>query len=115
MFSDHSPLCINIMEHKDKCKKPFKFYNCLAQHHEFEDRVKKGWQLHGRGMQGVWKNLNKIKLEMQQLNYREFKDVSDRVTKLRKELEDKQQLMKQAPNPQVLREKEKDIKVKLNK
>lgn len=69
--------------------RPFKFYNYLAQHQEFESGVKKGWQIQGRGMQGVWENLKKVKQEIQQLNQKEFRGVSERVTRMRKEPEEK--------------------------
>lgn len=61
MLSDHSPLSIVLSEHQDNYKRPFKFYNCLAQHQEFKERVKKGWTTHRRGMQGIWKNLKRVK------------------------------------------------------
>lgn len=66
-------------------------------------------------MKGVWKNLKKIKTEMQQLNHKEFKGVTERVSKLRKELKDQQKQMKKALVPQTLKEVEKDLKEKLNK
>ncbi|KAK4718354.1 hypothetical protein R3W88_016692 [Solanum pinnatisectum] len=53
LFSDHSPLSITVEEHNDAKKRPFKFFNCLAQHPEFKNKINASWQIKGRGMQGV--------------------------------------------------------------
>lgn len=45
--SDHSPLSLDIEEHQDNYKRPFKFFNCLVQHQEFKDskeRVDHTWE-----------------------------------------------------------------------
>lgn len=36
LFSNHSPLSINVEEHRDTSKRSFKFFNCLAQHPDFK-------------------------------------------------------------------------------
>lgn len=72
IFSDHSPLSINVEEHKDANKRPFKFFNCLAQHQDFKTKVNASWQIKGKGMQEIWKNLMKVKREIKQLNQREY-------------------------------------------
>ncbi|KAH0657699.1 hypothetical protein KY290_027261 [Solanum tuberosum] len=43
LFSDHSPLSINVEEHKDAKKRPFKFFNCLALHPEFKNKITASW------------------------------------------------------------------------
>lgn len=44
------------------------------------------------------------------LNQKEFKGVTERVNKLRIELEKNQKKVKSAPTPQILRDAKKDIK-----
>lgn len=36
---DHSPLGIKIDNHRDNQKRPFKFYNCITQYPEFNNKV----------------------------------------------------------------------------
>lgn len=40
LFSGHSSLSINIEEKKGNNERPFRFYNYLAHHQEFESRVR---------------------------------------------------------------------------
>ncbi|KAH0658803.1 hypothetical protein KY289_027551 [Solanum tuberosum] len=63
LFSDHSPLSINVEEHKDAKKRPFRLYNCLAQHPEFKNKIYASWKIKGAGMQGVWKNMKEVRRE----------------------------------------------------
>lgn len=68
LFSDHSPLSITVNQHEDNVKRPFRFYNCLAQHSSFQDRIVQGWTRRNEGMRGVWHNLKDMRREMQKLN-----------------------------------------------
>ncbi|KAK6785297.1 hypothetical protein RDI58_018752 [Solanum bulbocastanum] len=99
LFSDHSPLSITVEEQRDAKKRPFKFFNCLAQHPEFKNKINASWQIKGRGMQGVWQSLKKMRRELQQLNQREYMGVSKKVHKLRDELMDIQSHMRIIPIP----------------
>ncbi|XP_075106712.1 uncharacterized protein LOC142179612 [Nicotiana tabacum] len=42
-FSDHSPLCIELEAETEHKGKPFKFFNCLAEHPSFESIIREGW------------------------------------------------------------------------
>ncbi|KAG5601446.1 hypothetical protein H5410_032816 [Solanum commersonii] len=53
-------------------------------------------------MQGVWKNLKKVRREMKHLNQIEYMRVSDKVNNLRKELMDKQSHMRTVHIPQCI-------------
>ncbi|XP_015169932.1 uncharacterized protein [Solanum tuberosum] len=79
LFSDHSPLGLIMEEKRGTRKRPFRFYNCIGKHPEFRDRVKDGWQILGGGMKGVWRNLKRVRKEMQHLNNKEFMGVSKKV------------------------------------
>ncbi|KAH0749114.1 hypothetical protein KY290_028346 [Solanum tuberosum] len=80
LFSNHSPMSINVEEHRDAKKRPFKIFNCLAQHPEFKNKINASWQIKERGMQGVWQNLMKVRRELQQLNEREYMGYQKRFT-----------------------------------
>lgn len=66
-------------------------------------------------MHGIWQNTMKIKKEMQNLNQKEFQEVSDKVQQLRQKLIDQQQQMRNAFIAQDLKEVEKDLKQQLTK
>ncbi|KAG5599650.1 hypothetical protein H5410_031020 [Solanum commersonii] len=44
LFSDHSPLSIEVESQRDIRKKPFRFYNCLTQHPDFKTIIQSSWQ-----------------------------------------------------------------------
>ncbi|WMV30242.1 hypothetical protein MTR67_023627 [Solanum verrucosum] len=88
LFSDHSPLGLLMEEQRDNQRRPFRFYNCIGQHSEFWMRVQKSWIMQDGGIKGVWRNLKRMKIEMQQLNKVEFIGVTGRVQQLRRELID---------------------------
>ncbi|MCD7456191.1 hypothetical protein HAX54_030806, partial [Datura stramonium] len=69
---DHSQLSTSVEESPDYRAKPSRFYNYLSQQPNFLDRVKKSWLIYRRGMRGVWKNLKPTKVEMKDMNKREF-------------------------------------------
>ncbi|XP_070007794.1 uncharacterized protein [Nicotiana sylvestris] len=58
-FSDHCPLMITMAEYIVQGKRPFKFFNCLANHQKFEEIVRHCWRREHRGnkMQKVWYKL----------------------------------------------------------
>ncbi|KAH0685683.1 hypothetical protein KY290_017200 [Solanum tuberosum] len=115
LFSHHSPLSIIVEEHRDAKKRPFKIFNYLAQHPEFKNKINASWQIKGRGMQGVWQNLMKVRRELKQLNQREYMGVSEKVHKLRVELMDMQSQMRIIPIPQCMIDEEKELRTQLNK
>ncbi|KAK4731172.1 hypothetical protein R3W88_024160 [Solanum pinnatisectum] len=115
LFSNHSPLGLLVEEQRDTKKKPFRFYNCLGKHPNLRSKVQASWQIQGRGMKGVWKNLKLVRREIQKLNQYEFMGVSNRVKQLRRELIDKQSHMRVVPIPQSMLEEEKILKVELVK
>ncbi|KAH0722784.1 hypothetical protein KY290_005436 [Solanum tuberosum] len=113
LFSDHSPLGLIMEEKRGTRKRPFRFYNCIGKHPEFRDRVKDGWQILGGGMKGVWRNLKRVRKEMQHLNNKEFMGVSEKVQEIRRELLDKQRSMRVGPNTQGNIDEEKALRTKL--
>ncbi|XP_019228736.1 PREDICTED: uncharacterized protein LOC109209844 [Nicotiana attenuata] len=101
MFSDHSPLGIEIEVRRDNKKRPFKFYNCMADHPEFGKIVENNWTMRNGSMEAIWRNLKSMKAALKQLNNMEFKNVKEKITTIRKELSDIQDRMRMLI-PQVL-------------
>lgn len=53
LFSDHSPLGIEVEGSCDKKKRPFKFYNCMTDHSGFGKIVEDNWGLHEGSMAAI--------------------------------------------------------------
>ncbi|KAH0644915.1 hypothetical protein KY284_032799 [Solanum tuberosum] len=115
LFSDHSPLSIKVETQRDIRKKPFRFYNCLAQHPDFKPTIQTSWQRQNGGMQGVWNNLKIVRREMQHLNKKKYVGVTGKVQQLRTELVAKQNQMQNIHIPQHMIEEEKEIRAQLTK
>lgn len=113
LFSDHSPLSIEVETQRDIRKKPFRFYNYLAQHLDFKPTIQTSWQRQNGGMQGVWNNLKIVRKEMQYLNKKEYIGVTGKVQHLRRELVAKK--MQNTPIPQHMIEEEKEMRDQLTK
>nr|XP_009765502.1 PREDICTED: uncharacterized protein LOC104217045 [Nicotiana sylvestris] len=90
LFSDHSPLCIKLGE-EPKASKPFRFFNCLAEHKDFLPIVTEAWNKSSkaRNMAGIWRKLKDVRRELKGLNTNEFQ-------KFKEEKELKKQLVKWA-------------------
>ncbi|XP_070023456.1 uncharacterized protein [Nicotiana sylvestris] len=78
-FSDHSPLCIELEAETEHKGRPFKFFNCLAEHPSFESIIREGWNKDNRNMKDVWYNLKSIKPSLKSLNKREFASTTNKV------------------------------------
>ncbi|KAK4733578.1 hypothetical protein R3W88_007839 [Solanum pinnatisectum] len=59
---DHSPLSLELDSNERVNHRAFKFFNCIANHHEFLHRVKEAWRS-GQTMdlKEVWHKLKKVK------------------------------------------------------
>ncbi|XP_070029966.1 uncharacterized protein [Nicotiana sylvestris] len=53
-FSDHSPLSIQIATSLETGKKPFKFFNYLAEHPDFGKIIQENWALTDGKMARIW-------------------------------------------------------------
>ncbi|XP_019256431.1 PREDICTED: uncharacterized protein LOC109234835 [Nicotiana attenuata] len=74
LFSDHSPLCVKIGD-EQKTPKPFRFFNCLAEHKDFLDVVGEAWNKAPKTgkMAEVWRKLKEVRHALKRLNTKEFK------------------------------------------
>ncbi|XP_019230433.1 PREDICTED: uncharacterized protein LOC109211357 [Nicotiana attenuata] len=88
-FSDHCPLSITIEADQQKGTRPFKFFNCLTQHKEFEDTMNKSWtkRSEGTAMYKVWKKLKMLKIKLKQLNSQDFNSTGQRIQTTKVKLE----------------------------
>lgn len=74
MFSNHTPISIEITEAFRAKKRSFRFLNVLADHEEFLPSISSVWNnpIHGTAMYRVWKKLNLCKEPLKQLAKAEF-------------------------------------------
>ncbi|XP_009592517.1 uncharacterized protein [Nicotiana tomentosiformis] len=114
-FSDHSPLSIEVEITMDNKKKPFKFYNCLAEYPNFAQLVQEGWQNRSVDMKGIWYNLKIVKATLKGLNRKEFADITTHVKTMRDELATIQAAMRNTTTNVDVFEAEKAIRQKLEK
>ncbi|XP_019255013.1 PREDICTED: uncharacterized protein LOC109233583 [Nicotiana attenuata] len=114
-FSDHSPLCIELeveLEHKGR---PFKFFNCLAEHPDFDSIIRDIWNKENRSMKDIWHNLKSVKVALKSLNKREFTSTTNEVQQLREELANIQAQMRTTTTIADMFESERNAKNQLEK
>ncbi|XP_070010516.1 uncharacterized protein [Nicotiana sylvestris] len=101
--------------------KPFKIFNNLAEHKEFEGIVKTTWEMNmqGSAMKRVWlkfKRLkNGLKNELKQRHKKEYSTIHEKITLIRGELQRIQVQMRDPNHSEALKNDEKDLKEKLEK
>ncbi|XP_075087832.1 uncharacterized protein LOC142169811 [Nicotiana tabacum] len=63
LFSDHTPVCVYFEHDHQPMPKPFKFFNNLAEHKEFQRLVKDTWEVSmlRPTMQRIWMRLKRLK------------------------------------------------------
>ncbi|XP_019244458.1 PREDICTED: uncharacterized protein LOC109224325 [Nicotiana attenuata] len=103
-FSDHCPLSITMDYERQSGGRPFKFFNCMAQHKEFEDAVYECWRKRGGGtiMNKVWMKLKLLKNKLKQMNRQEFSNTGQRIQAARIKLEEIQEQMDGSGNTKVV-------------
>ncbi|XP_019234784.1 PREDICTED: uncharacterized protein LOC109215219 [Nicotiana attenuata] len=115
LFSDHSPICIEIEDYCDNKKRPFKFYNCMVDHPEFEKIIKENWYSQGRKMAALWQNLKNVKEALKRFNRTEYMNITGKIKASREQLKDIQRKMNHADIPGSLFEEERKILAQLEK
>ncbi|KAK4720321.1 hypothetical protein R3W88_018659 [Solanum pinnatisectum] len=94
--SDHSPLCITLMQEEDIRHKPFKFLIHLTKHENFQEIVQRAWkQRPSNGtMYKIWQKLRNVKRGLKELNNVAFYGVHSRIRMYRQYLKDVQSTMR---------------------
>lgn len=115
-FSDHTPLCIRFDGVRRKAARPFKFFNCLAEH-KILKIVEDNWTGFEQGshMRNVWTKLQRVKQELKKLNQTEYARVEARVKVARQKLKEVQEQMRDHPQQPELFEVERKRKMQLEK
>ncbi|XP_075101938.1 uncharacterized protein LOC142177361 [Nicotiana tabacum] len=69
-FSDHSPLKIKFDQYTGGKTKPFRFFNCIAEHQDFLPLIEDCWKLPTPEtyMRRVWNKLKSVKQRLKTLN-----------------------------------------------
>ncbi|XP_075084992.1 uncharacterized protein LOC107789115 [Nicotiana tabacum] len=102
---DHSPLGIEFEVLADTTKKPFKFYNCIAEDPEFTRIVQENWCLYNGKMTIIWQNLEEVRKKLKQLNKKKFAGVTKKIHSLRQSLKHIQgQMMSTNQNAELFEE-----------
>ncbi|XP_060190448.1 uncharacterized protein LOC132619616 [Lycium barbarum] len=93
-FSGHSPLRVCVEANQVKHGKPFRFFNCLAEHKEFLPLVQAAWQHNDKAiMYTVWQLLKEVKHKLKVLNKKKYCSVDNTLEDIRQQLHDLQESM----------------------
>ncbi|XP_019254002.1 PREDICTED: uncharacterized protein LOC109232710 [Nicotiana attenuata] len=105
------------MKVQGRKSRPFRFLNCIADHHQFLQKVDQAWEERSTGgmMQLVWNKLKRVKEVIKEINTKHYKGVDERTKRIRKELRSTQEEMSSKLQRQDLIEKEKTLKDDLEK
>nr|XP_016441106.1 PREDICTED: uncharacterized protein LOC107766773 [Nicotiana tabacum] len=116
-FSDHCPLMVTVAKPTGRGKRPFKFFNCLADHHKFDDIVRQCWMKRSKGkpMLKVWYKLKHLKNDLKQLNNEEYNSVEPKIQAARNKLMNIQMGMASPKTDDEVIALEKETKVELVK
>ncbi|XP_019253580.1 PREDICTED: uncharacterized protein LOC109232306 [Nicotiana attenuata] len=116
-FSDHCPLIVTVAEPTGRGRRPFKFFNCLAGHHRFDDIVKEVWMKENKGksMLKVWHKLKQLKKELKLLNNEEYNSVGPKIQVARNKLMNIQMGMASPETDEEMIALEKETKTELAK
>ncbi|KAG5548914.1 hypothetical protein RHGRI_014320 [Rhododendron griersonianum] len=86
--SDHSPAVVYLTASTPPRKRPFRFFNFLAEHPKFIETVQQVWRkvIFGNPMYCVCEKLKHLQGDLKKLNTDEYSDLSARVASLRLQL-----------------------------
>ncbi|XP_019239440.1 PREDICTED: uncharacterized protein LOC109219434 [Nicotiana attenuata] len=117
LVSDHSPLKLMISQVQGRKSRPFRFLNCIADHHQFLQKVEQAWEEGSTGgmIQIVWNKLKRVNEVIKEINTKHYKGVDERIKRMREELQSTQEEMSFKLQRQDLIEKEKALKGDLEK
>uniref|UniRef100_A0A0V0HDY1 Putative ovule protein n=1 Tax=Solanum chacoense TaxID=4108 RepID=A0A0V0HDY1_SOLCH len=116
--SDHSPLTIRLADEPQRPPRPFRFYNCLADHYDFNKIVDVAWQEHTTAdtiLGRTWQKVQHVRRGFKQLDTGEYKKVGAKVKCLRELLTQIQAQMRDHNQYSVLAEHEREIRRQLEK
>ncbi|XP_070017404.1 uncharacterized protein [Nicotiana sylvestris] len=117
LFSDHTPICVYFEHDHQPMPKPFKFFNNLAKHKEFQRLVKETWEVNMqiRAIKRIWMKLKRLKKGLKQLNVEEYGRIPEKIQVIREKLQQVQLEMRIRNHSEGLKSSEEDLKKKLEK
>ncbi|XP_070018914.1 uncharacterized protein [Nicotiana sylvestris] len=117
IFSDHSPLCIELDMLGHRCRKAFRFMNCITEHPNFIIVAEDSWRQTNTAhyMEDIWEKPKHVKNAIKELNVKEFKGATERIKNIRGKLKTIHEDMRTPNHPQELFEAEKELRIQLDK
>ncbi|XP_070013796.1 uncharacterized protein [Nicotiana sylvestris] len=114
-FSHHSPLKIKFDQYTGEKNKPFRFFNCIAEHQDFLPLIEDCWKLPTPKtyMRSVSNKLKCIKQRLKTLNIEQFKGVEGKLKHIMNQLREIQERMGQHKQDSILIEEEKKLRRQL--
>lgn len=108
IFSDHSLHSIELGRSGSRCKRAFRFMNCIAEHSNFISVVEESWSQTNTAqyIEDIWDKLKHVKTAIKELNIKDFVGVIER-------LKDNQEDMRITNHPHELFEAEKELRIHL--
>lgn len=87
--SDHYLVAIHVGDSQQNCRKPFKFFNILADHASFTSVVQQAWSKHvvGKAISKVRNRLKLVKRGLKSMHSKEYNCISTKLQTFKKELE----------------------------
>ncbi|KAK6125166.1 hypothetical protein DH2020_041087 [Rehmannia glutinosa] len=103
--SDHSPCVVSLFDTHSSGKTPWRFFNMLAEHHDFHQVVQDGWQSHYRGTAQfiLCQQLKGLKDNLKALNEKHFSHISSRAKHAKEKLKETQKLFHDFPHDLEIR------------
>lgn len=116
-ISDHSPLLLKVGSDQQSGGRPFRFFNYLAQHSQFEKLVQQDWSkpIQGNPLSRIWFKLKRLKLQLKHLHKEEFAGIESRIQQSQQELDHVQGQLQVDSADLLLQVEEKRLTDKLRK
>ncbi|XP_056697419.1 uncharacterized protein [Spinacia oleracea] len=90
------PILINCLPDDKGGGRPFRFFNYLADHHDFLPTVKLCWRhASGSTMASVWSRLKMIKQKLKNLHHQEYRGIHEKIEQARHQLSSVQTQLQQ--------------------
>ncbi|KAK4363309.1 hypothetical protein RND71_018550 [Anisodus tanguticus] len=111
-YSDYCPLVVHLEATSITKRRPFKFFNVLAEHEQFQYVVLTAWN---QPMKIIWYKIKADKQGLKHLNKQEFSSVECRARDAREKLSNIQAQMRSSSHLPRLFDEEKTAKLNLKK
>ncbi|XP_062114204.1 uncharacterized protein LOC133825254 [Humulus lupulus] len=109
---DHSPALLSVYQERNYGRKPFKYFRMWSHALDFKKNLANVWSrgIHGTAMFQLVYKLKQVKLMLKDLNNKDFHDIPSAEMRMRLNLQDSQEALKQDPLNKDLIQKEKEAR-----